>query len=592
MPSRPSTYLNWTNGTAPNVIQPPSSLQMSGWQAGQAPPFEYMNWLFWLSDQWIQYFATLNSVNLAPNMRFLTDAIFTYDNSTGILTWSDTIFLQVPGIPDSFNSIAAGSVTMTDGDVAYVEANIPVASVGNTATSSNQILSLTITQGITSGMNIVGGGFPGGTTVISIVGSTVTASANSTSGASNTPIVFAFSSALTAVDTPNTSLMPDTSTFIFARRFGSVVYVGLNEGGMLIQDGESKPFLGVGYLNTFSAVAGEDLVAGQNVYIATSADSGRTAGSLYLVDASNSVRNISAGFVMTSVAASGTATVVNSGSVPQSGLVPGSVYYADPSTAGGITATEPTLTGTFIISVGIAVSATELLTSFSGPLEAGVASGLVAPTQQVFSSGSGTYTPTSPSVLYIVVKAVGGGGGGGGADVISGTIPTAGGSTTFDANTAVGGGRGWNSNEQEVGGAGGGYSLATSPWYGYGSYGGDGGGTSQVSVGGIAMAGPTGGASYFGGGGHGGFQGNSIPPNTGNPWGAGGGGGGMSTSTTYSMGSAGGAGGFFEMRLPLPSTNFPSGIAYSVGAAGARGPNGAAGANGASGIIIVDEYYQ
>src|SRR5271169_6752654 len=55
MPSRPSQYLNWTDGSPSKVVQPPSPYSLLGWVAGQAPPFQYMNYLFWPSDQWIQW---------------------------------------------------------------------------------------------------------------------------------------------------------------------------------------------------------------------------------------------------------------------------------------------------------------------------------------------------------------------------------------------------------------------------------------------------------------------------------------------------------------------------------------------------------
>lgn len=53
--SKPGTFLNWTDGSGSKVVQPPSSQQASGWTAGEPPPFQYMNWLFWLTDQWIQW---------------------------------------------------------------------------------------------------------------------------------------------------------------------------------------------------------------------------------------------------------------------------------------------------------------------------------------------------------------------------------------------------------------------------------------------------------------------------------------------------------------------------------------------------------
>lgn len=64
MPSRPSNYINWTDGSPTKVVQPPSAFALQGWIAGQAPPFQYMNYLFYTLDQWVQWldFFTQNSL--------------------------------------------------------------------------------------------------------------------------------------------------------------------------------------------------------------------------------------------------------------------------------------------------------------------------------------------------------------------------------------------------------------------------------------------------------------------------------------------------------------------------------------------------
>lgn len=241
----PNTFLNWTDGSAPNVLQPPSSLQVSGWMAGQAPPFEYMNWLFWLTDQWIQYFAGLNAgSNPIFNCRLLTSGNFNYVNSSGVLTWSSAIDISVPNIPDSYNSLAAGNCTLTDGDVGYITLNIPVIAIGNTTTSSDQLTNLTITQGISVGMQIFGPGITPGTTVSSISGNTVTMSAGAATGMSGATFAFAFNTALSVTVVANSAFNPNTTEFLLFRRFGGIVYIGFNENGMQILDGQTKPFLG------------------------------------------------------------------------------------------------------------------------------------------------------------------------------------------------------------------------------------------------------------------------------------------------------------------------------------------------------------
>lgn len=54
-PTKPTVYLDWTDGSPTKVTQPGPSQQASGWVAGERPPFQYMNWLFYITDQWIQW---------------------------------------------------------------------------------------------------------------------------------------------------------------------------------------------------------------------------------------------------------------------------------------------------------------------------------------------------------------------------------------------------------------------------------------------------------------------------------------------------------------------------------------------------------
>lgn len=64
MASRPGTYLNWvtTAGTTnpPGyAVQPTSGQMTTGFVGSQHPPFQYLNWLFYILDQWIQYFDSV-----------------------------------------------------------------------------------------------------------------------------------------------------------------------------------------------------------------------------------------------------------------------------------------------------------------------------------------------------------------------------------------------------------------------------------------------------------------------------------------------------------------------------------------------------
>jgi len=210
------------------------------------------------------------------------------------------------------------------------------------------------------------------------------------------------------------------------------------------------------------------------------------------------------------------------------------------------------------------------------------------PTQQKFTTGSGTYT-TPANCRYIKIRMIGGGGSGAGGGIPAPTSGTAGNATTFDTLSAGGGSAGNASGGS--GGAGGtntfsgvGLSLqggmgAPGPVYLGGSINGGGGGGN-------------GGSGFFGGAGAGGHISN-VGQNAAANSGGGGGGGGHSSSGVSIMygGSGGGSGGYIEALINGPSATY----SYAVGAAqttvGSGTTAGANGGQGAAGIIIVEEYY-
>mgnify|MGYP001179133266 CR=1 FL=1 len=203
---------------------------------------------------------------------------------------------------------------------------------------------------------------------------------------------------------------------------------------------------------------------------------------------------------------------------------------------------------------------------------------LTQPTQQKFTSGSGTYT-TPAGVKRIRVRMVGGGAGGGSSGSSGTATGTSGGNTTFGAATAglaTGGLPGGG-----VGGTGGTANLG-----GYTGLGVDG---ANGNAGGydVNMPAGTGGSSFFGGAGPGGARGVAgVAAKTNS--GSGGGGGGATAS--LAAGAGGGAGAFVEFEIATPSSTY----SYAVGAGGggaAAGTGGFAGAAGGAGVIVVDEYY-
>ncbi len=233
-------------------------------------------------------------------------------------------------------------------------------------------------------------------------------------------------------------------------------------------------------------------------------------------------------------------------------------------------------------------SAQQVLTVSGGAVSwqpsQGGTSTLRVPTQQVFDSGSGTYTPTS-GTTYARVIMVGGGGGGGGSrsSGAGGGTGGTGNNTTFGTSllTAAGGVGGTFNDPPGAGGA----CTINSPAYGFGITGTTGGNADGNNSSIPSLGGNGGNAPFFsGGGGVGRGTGNDGTANTG-----GGGSGAGSSGTDARTGGGGGSGCGLQAIIPSPSP-----ASYSVGTGGtggtAGGGTGSAGGNGGSGKIIVWEY--
>ncbi len=54
--AKPASHLEWTDGAASKVVEPSAAKKLLGWVALERPPFEFMNWLFFTTDEWLKYF--------------------------------------------------------------------------------------------------------------------------------------------------------------------------------------------------------------------------------------------------------------------------------------------------------------------------------------------------------------------------------------------------------------------------------------------------------------------------------------------------------------------------------------------------------
>jgi hypothetical protein len=374
--TRPSAFLDWTDGDPSKVTEPPAGEKLVGWFKGEAPPFEYMNWLFYQTDLWLKYldqavFSDVSSLNLDQTMRLINGGTWSFVASSGLLSWSATGNLAIPSIPDSDNAFASGNVTLSDGQVAYVTANIPFTTTGDVLINTNTIKNVPFKDGISNGQTIIGSNITGGTTVTLVTQEadgtfTITMSAVATGTASAETITFTGTGALTVTAATSSTLIPTSSTVILARRVGSVCFVGVNAGQMAVRDAEKKLLVEAGYLSITQLTAGENLTSGDAVYISKSGDTGgRTAGRPYKCDSgitNGTNRAGFVGFVMTT-ATSGTAVNIIQSGVANgfSSLTIGALYYIDPATPGALTTTVPTTTSQWVVPVGVAMTATSIL---------------------------------------------------------------------------------------------------------------------------------------------------------------------------------------------------------------------------------------
>jgi hypothetical protein len=364
MASRPDTYLDWTDGAPSKVVQPPSSKQLQGWVAAEAPPFQYMNWLFWLTDQWIQFLdQTLETGTGELGVRLIGGGLWSWaTGAPGTLSWSAEAFLSIPGIADADNAILTGDVTMNDGDVAWVVANIPIFTPASTTATQNTV-TVQFPGGIVNGMSVTGPGIQSGTIVSSFSGNQIVLSLPATATNPSVILTFASTANLSVITGPNIDLEPTSSTFIIARRVGDVIYFGNNATQMTIQDGESKALISTGYM-TFTGVAGQNITANQAVYVSVGSDGGRTTGAVYPADAgaaNGPTRYQFFGFALAAANTGNPVTVVQGGQMGNfSSLIPGQTYYVNPATPGAIQATSPVGAKLWVIPVGIAISATQL----------------------------------------------------------------------------------------------------------------------------------------------------------------------------------------------------------------------------------------
>ena len=71
--AKPSSKPDWTVGNpsfGTVTIEPSAGKKQTGWAAEERPAYEYMNWLFYNLDEWIDYFETETDALIAGNLDY------------------------------------------------------------------------------------------------------------------------------------------------------------------------------------------------------------------------------------------------------------------------------------------------------------------------------------------------------------------------------------------------------------------------------------------------------------------------------------------------------------------------------------------
>lgn len=70
---KPSNHLTWTDGDSAKVVEPSAPKKLLGWVALERPPFEYFNWLFFRTDEWLQYLESVTDETALARVDAIVD---------------------------------------------------------------------------------------------------------------------------------------------------------------------------------------------------------------------------------------------------------------------------------------------------------------------------------------------------------------------------------------------------------------------------------------------------------------------------------------------------------------------------------------
>lgn len=155
--------------------------------------------------------------------------------------------------------------------------------------------------------------------------------------------------------------LANLTTYALTATNGQIVYATDEKAMYQVVDTE---LVGIGGAGIVKLTAGENISAFDLVYISTGTgnDSGRIAGRIYKVDASNDDRVEVAGFAPKAITSGAIGEIQVSGNLKGFvGLTPGKVYYASAITPGAISLTPPSANGQWVVAACLATRTTEIV---------------------------------------------------------------------------------------------------------------------------------------------------------------------------------------------------------------------------------------
>lgn len=365
----------------------------------------------------------LNTIDILTNKTLTAPVInnATADTITGI-AGGPFLLQSASGQNLSLQAQGVGVVTLEsftfDGAVASGN-NLSVSSTGTLGLTASTTLTLTGT----SGVKVVG------PLLVNEVVDNTTTGANANVPAPTSPYI-TFTGALTSIDTIVNNT--DNSFLVLTNRTGGTVNINNDTGSIasnrvitgtgsfLTLDNNASIMLAYSTSNSrwmvvggtgggnasVNLIAGENISAGQAVYVSTGTgtDSGRTAGRVYKVDATNDDRIEFCGFAANTATTGNTIRIQTIGGLTGLvGLSVGKPIYASVTSPGDIQTTAPIAVNQWIIPIGIATSTTAAVINGAGSSTAvkitgSVLQGLYA---DVLSVSANTLVTNANSVVLV-----------------------------------------------------------------------------------------------------------------------------------------------------------------------------------------------